>query len=126
LRSRPSNLGHEEDALAVTVAQGLAHADFALSAAVVLAVVEEVDPAIHGRADEVNALVLVWLPADVEPAEADYGDTLPGTAESAVLHRNGRRRGPGILLQGAQHRSSDGIFQELAAGDGHGSSDLPQ
>ena len=54
------DLGHEEDLLAVAVAQGLAHADFAVAVVVVPAVVQKVDAAVDRGADDADALLLVF------------------------------------------------------------------
>ena len=71
------DLGHEEDLLAVAVAQGLAHADLAAAVVVVPAVVHEVDAGVDGGADDLDALLLVLLPADVVAAQADDDTSSP-------------------------------------------------
>ena len=55
------DLGHQEDLLAVAVAQGLAHADFADAVVIVPAVVHEGDAAVDGGADDLDALRFVYL-----------------------------------------------------------------
>src|SRR5258708_26156240 len=68
------NLRHEEDSLAVAVAQRLAHADFADAAIIIPAVVHEGQPPIDGAADNRNTLRFVSLFADVIPTQADGRD----------------------------------------------------
>ena len=68
------DLGHEEDLLAVAVAQGLAHADFGDAVVVVPAVVEEGDAAIDTGVDELDAFGGVVLFAEMVAAHADGGD----------------------------------------------------
>ena len=80
------HLGHEENLLAVAVAQGLAHADFGDAVVVVPAVVHEGDAAVDGGVHETDALSGVGLLAEVITAHADGGDTLSGGAQVAVDH----------------------------------------
>src|SRR6201999_2969459 len=69
------HLGHQEDLVAIAVAQGLAHADLAGALVVVPAVVHEGDAAIDGLADEGDAgRGVERLLADVVAAQADGGD----------------------------------------------------
>src|SRR6185437_4232660 len=80
------NLGHQEGFLAVAIAEGFAHANFALAAVVVPTVVEEIDSAIEGGADDADTLLLFGLPADVPTAQADGGDLLAGAAEGTTRY----------------------------------------
>jgi len=80
------HFGHEEDFLAVAVAQGLAHADFGDAVVIVPTVVEEGDAAVDAGVNEVDAFAGVGLFAEVVAAHADGGDTLAGCAELAVEH----------------------------------------
>src|SRR5271154_2341000 len=50
------DLGHQKGLLAITIAQGLSHANFTLSAVVVPAVVEKVDAFVDSGADNTDAL----------------------------------------------------------------------
>ena len=81
------DLGHQERLLTVTVAQRLAHANLTLPIVIVPAVVEEIDAGIERRADDVNALLLIGLHADVVAAEAHNRNFLAGTAKRTA--RNG-------------------------------------
>ena len=74
------DLGHQEDLLAVAVAERLAHADFAAAAVVVPAVVHEGDAVVDGGADDLDAFLLLLLSADVVAAQADHGRLLPRCA----------------------------------------------
>ena len=88
------DLGHEEDLLAVAVAQGLAHADLAGAVVVVPAVVHEGDAAVDGAADDPDALGFVLLSSDVMAAQADGRDLHPRASQGAIGHpllRLGRR-----------------------------------
>ena len=74
-------LGHQESFLAVSVAQGLAHADFAGAVVVVPAVVEEVDAFVERGANDANAFLLVasgfprWYPP--RPMQDTFSPVLP-------------------------------------------------
>src|ERR1700726_247482 len=61
----PIKLGHQKYFLAVPVAQGFAHSDFADAAVVIPAVIEKVYTAVESRADNSDAFCL----GDVRPAE---------------------------------------------------------
>ena len=65
------DLRHEEDAVAVAVAERPPHPPLALAVVVVPAVVEERDAAVHGGADDPDALLVGGLDAHVASAEAD-------------------------------------------------------
>src|SRR6266852_8811057 len=77
-------LGHQESLLAVSVAQGLAHADFAGAAVIVPAVIEEIDAFIERGANDANAFLLVALTAEMVSTQADAGHVLAGVAQRAV------------------------------------------
>ena len=79
------DLGHQEDAFPVTVAQRPAHAFLAFAVAVVPGVVHEVDAPVDGGADDAHALVLVGF-ADVRAADADERDGRARAAERTVDH----------------------------------------
>ena len=112
------DLGHEERFLAVSIAQGLAHADFAGAAVVVPAVVEEVDAFVEGGADDANALLLVLLAAEVISAESDAGHVLAGVAQCAIGNAvlDFGRKHSGQQTPG--HGNACGSFQKFAAGKG--------
>src|ERR1700682_6076878 len=78
------DLGHEEGLLAVAVAQRLAHADFAVAAIVVPAVVEEVDTAVECGADDADAFLFVGLNTEMPAAQANNRDTFAAAAELAI------------------------------------------
>ena len=91
------NLGHQEGFLPVALAEGFAHADFALAAVIVPAVVEEVDAVIERAPDDTDAFLLVGLHPEVISAKTDHGHLLARAAEGA--HGNGSSfRGVGELL----------------------------
>src|ERR1035438_625614 len=58
------DFGHQESPLAIAVAQRLAHANLALPAVVVPAVVEKVDSPVDRRAHDTNTLGLVEIGPD--------------------------------------------------------------
>src|ERR1700752_1075664 len=66
------DLGHQKGPLAVTVAKGFAHSNFALSAVVVPAVVEKIDSFIDSGSNNPDALCWIALLAQVIPAESDH------------------------------------------------------
>ena len=80
------DFGHEEDFVAIAVAERLAHADLAVAVVIVPAVVHEGDAAIDGGADDADAFWFVGWVADVKAAEADGGDFLAGAAEFTIDH----------------------------------------
>ncbi len=80
------DFGHEEDLLAVAVAEGLAHADLGDAVVVVPAVVDEGDAAVDAGVDELDAFGGVLLLAEMVAAHADGGDAFAGGAEFAVDH----------------------------------------
>src|SRR5947207_14423708 len=83
----PIDLGHQESSLAVPVPEGLSHLDLARPLIVVPGVVEEIDARVDRGADDADALRLRELRlAQVEPSEADRGDSLACAAEAA--HRD--------------------------------------
>src|SRR5437773_242645 len=85
--SLPVDLGHQESSLPVTVPEGLSHPDLAPPLIVVPGVVEEIDARVDRGSDDADALrVREVRLAEVEPAEADRGDSLAGAAEAA--HRD--------------------------------------
>src|SRR5258706_7557576 len=98
------DLGHEEGFQAVAVAERLTHADLAVTAIVVPAVVEEIDATVEGRADDFDALLFVGLHADVIAAETDEGNALAGTAELAI--------GNAVLSAGGQKVTAGNAGQE--------------
>jgi hypothetical protein len=112
---------HEEGFVTVAIEQGLTHADFALAAVIVPGVIEKVDAAIEGGADDLDALGFEELGADVIAAEPDAGDALAGGTESAV--GDAAVRGVGSACGGAEaggERGGGGRFEEGAAGEGEG------
>ncbi len=87
LGRRPAvDLGHQEDFLAIAVAQSFAHADFTAAHVVVPRVVEEGDAAVDGRANDLDAVLFVRLHADVETAQTDARHLFAGSPEGAVAH----------------------------------------
>ena len=77
----PVDLRHQEDLLPVAVAERLAHARLARAVVVVPAVVEEVDAAVHGRADDPDGQLRVDVFESEMPAsDADCGDSFPRLA----------------------------------------------
>jgi len=79
-------LGHQKDAFAVTIAERLAHEDFALAGVIVAGVIEEGEAAIYSASDDADALVLVLRYTDMEATEPDGGHLFAGRAELAVDH----------------------------------------
>ena len=64
------DLGHEKDLLAITVPECLSHANFAETVVVVPAVVHEGDSGVDRATDDPNAVALLFLSADMMPAQA--------------------------------------------------------
>src|SRR6201999_636552 len=79
----PVDFGHQENLVAITIAQRLAHAGFAGAIAIVVipTVVHESQAAINGRAHDANAFRLILDLADVRAAQADAGNFFAGAAE---------------------------------------------
>ena len=117
------HLGHQEDLLAVAVAQRLSHFDFALAVPVVVVpgIVHEIDAAVDGGTNNSRGQLVGRSLADVRTADADHGNGLTGFAERPVEHIavarfTGARqcirfRGSGGFRQGA----GQGGFEEDAA-----------
>ena len=114
LAGAPVELSHEENLLAVAVAQGFAHPDFALAIVIVPAVVQEVDALVHGGADDFDGVLLVGGDAHVIAAESDGGDAFSGAAEGAIDHA----AGPGLRGggKGGCQRCADDRAEDFAAG----------
>src|ERR1035441_4892398 len=110
------DFGHQECALAIAVAQRLAHAKLALPAVVVPAVVEEVNSLIDGRAHDAKTLRLfeVW-PDKMVSAQPYHRDHFLCVAEpTAGNFSHGfssfrKPRYPG------EHRSASDHFEELSS-----------
>ena len=83
------HFGHEEDFLAVAVAESLSHADLADAVVVVPAVVHEGDAGVDALTDELDAGVGVGAFAEMVAAHADGGDALARLAQLAVDHVGG-------------------------------------
>ena len=84
-------LGHEEDLLAVAVAESVAHALLGAAAVVVPGIVHEGDAAVDGDAHQAQGGCVVVNVAEVGSAEADERDLFAGAAELAVRHVGGLR-----------------------------------
>src|ERR1700687_225158 len=80
----PVDLGHEKCFLPIAVAQRVAHADFALAAIVVPAVVEKTDSLIQPGADNANTFLGIRLLAKMIATEADERDFLTGVAQPSI------------------------------------------
>jgi hypothetical protein len=81
------DLGHQEDAVPVAVAQRLAHPELAPALVVVPGVVHEGDAAIDGGADDAEAQWLVDMgQGQVPAAQTDGGHLFTGAAEDACGH----------------------------------------
>src|SRR4029450_13241887 len=85
-------LSHQEDTLAIAVAQRVAHPPLALAVMVVPAVVHEGAAAIDRRADDADALRRILRHADMEAAQAQRRYALARLAELTVGHVAGVRR----------------------------------
>ena len=72
----PVDLRHEKSLLTITIAYGLAHADFTFATVVVPAVAEKIYAFIKTRADDANAFLRVRLFAKMITAESDDLDSL--------------------------------------------------
>jgi hypothetical protein len=66
------DLGHKEYLFSITIAQSLAHTDFAFSAVIVPTVIHERDTLIDGAANQLNTLIFVRLLTDVITAEPNH------------------------------------------------------
>src|SRR5581483_1894814 len=81
------NFGHEEDLVAVTIAERLAEAGLTEAVVVVPGIVHEGYAAIDGGADDPEAERFVHLlESEVPSTQADGGDFLSGAAKLAVEH----------------------------------------
>src|SRR6266849_2570416 len=67
----PVDLGHEKCFLPIAVTQSIAHADFALAAIVIPAVVEKIESLIQPGADNANTFLGIRLLAKMIATEAD-------------------------------------------------------
>ena len=66
------DLCHQEDLLAIPIAERLAHADLAAAVVVVPGVVHEGDAAVDRASDEADRCLIIFRLADVIPAETDH------------------------------------------------------
>jgi len=64
-----SPLGHQKGFLTIAVTQSFAHSNFALSAVVVPAVIEEIDSFIQSRSNNSNTLGWIALSRQMIPTE---------------------------------------------------------
>ena len=80
------DLGHEEDLVAVAVAQRLPHADLAVAVVIIPAVVHEGDAVIDGGANDLDRFVHAFGVADVVAAHADRRHFHTSAAERPVAH----------------------------------------
>ena len=81
------DLGHQEDLLAVAVAQCLAHQHLGVAARVVPAIVHEGDAIVDRGADDLNRLRAL-RPSDVRPADPDRAHALARSSQRPVFHRS--------------------------------------
>src|SRR5580765_437121 len=108
------NLRHEKGFLPVTIAHGLAHADFALPVVVVPGVVEEINSAVERGANDADALLLVLLHAEVVAAKTDHRHLLASASKRAP--RDACRLSLGVMVAKRSHESGyDGSVQEATA-----------
>ena len=107
------NLGHQKNLLAITVAQRLAHALLARAAVVIPAVVHERDAAVHRRPDQLDALLLVALDADVITAQADGRNLLAGPPQRPVNHPALRLPRPCFWSRGHGHTAGNRELHEI-------------
>ena len=105
-------LGHEEDLVAVAVAEGLSHALFGAASVVVPGVVHEGDSGADGGAHEEDGFGVVLHVAEVGSAETDGGDALAGGAEGAGEGIGGEGLGG---REGWSESGCGGGFEEVAA-----------
>src|SRR5271165_2793604 len=113
----PVDLGHEERLLPIAVAQRLAHADLALAAVVIPAVVEEVDAAVETGADNADAFLLVGLHAEVISTQTYDRDLRAGAAQFA--HGNSLGSVGEVLAEGSDHCGSADCVEEAPAVHGN-------
>jgi len=105
------DLGHEEDLLAIAVAQRLAHAYFTVAVVVVPAVVHEGDAVVDRSANDLDGLSLTGI-ADVIAAETEHRHWLAGMAQSSG--RNATRvRGLRDIAELGDHSGGNRCLQKL-------------
>jgi hypothetical protein len=108
------NLRHEKSLLPVAIAQGLAHADFALPVVVVPRVVEEIDTTVERGANDADTFLLVLLHAEVVAAKADHGNLFAGATKRAP--GDARRLSLGVMVAKRSHEGGyGGGVQEATA-----------
>src|SRR5258708_3999503 len=91
------NLGHEKRFLPVAIPKRLAHANFALAAVIVPAVIEKINSAIQRRSDDADTLLLIRLHADVVAAQPDHRNFFVGAAQRARGKRSIGRIGEFVV-----------------------------
>jgi len=80
----PIDLGHEKRLVPVPVLQSFAHADLTRPVVIIPTVIHEIDPAIQRRTDDLDAVGLKELSANMRPAQANVGHLLTSGSKRAV------------------------------------------
>src|ERR1700730_17145943 len=80
------DFGHQEHFFAIPVPERLPHTDLAQTAAIVPAVVHEVDVVIDGGTHDFNALMVAGRPAEVTATQADDRYLLLRAPKPTVRH----------------------------------------
>src|SRR5437588_12752062 len=109
----PIDFGHQKGFLAISIAERLAHADFALAVVVIPAVVEKSDAGVESSSDDANAFLLVRLHAEMITTQSHNGDPYAGASQGS----NGNVLGAGVcefLVQSGHESSSGGGCEELS------------
>src|SRR5260370_33484502 len=110
------DLGHEKSSLPITAAQRVAHADFALAAVVVPAVIEKIDSVVDCGADDASTLRLWELRfAKMKSPKPHHGNLFSRAAERPAGNFSlsfCRRR---VRREARKDRGPGGSFQELPA-----------
>src|SRR5215831_10242849 len=80
----PINFGHQKRLVPIAVLQSFAHADFAVAAVVVPAVVEEVDATVECGTDDADALLFAGRNSYVVAAESDHRNALAAAPKTPI------------------------------------------
>jgi hypothetical protein len=108
------DFSHEEDFVAIAVAESLAHPNFAAAIVVVPTIVHEINATIDGGADDSDPFFLGRL-ADVIAADPDDGDLLAGASQSSFWDFGRLLSGKRGRRSGDESGGGHSCFQKLAA-----------
>src|SRR5215470_17683958 len=112
--SAPVDFGHDERLLAIAIAQSFAHPDFALTAVVVPAVVQEIDSIIDASPNDAYGFRLgEFRLAQVKSAEANYRNLFSRAPKGSAGYFLWSFSELCVFRQACQHRRARCYFQKL-------------